>query len=108
MNTMGIVAVAAFAASTGTEPPQSQRSRPPSANQIGRHRWQPIVLTLRPPVFDRHVLAPDIADFLQAMAERSYEMRAMAPAMLRNPITGIAGCCALAASGHAAARRRAA
>src|SRR3954467_5556779 len=34
-----------------------------TANQIGGKCWQPLVLTLRPSVFDRHVLAPNIADF---------------------------------------------
>ena len=62
-------------------------------------------LALRPAIFDRHVLALDIAGFAQALAERAQTVRGTRPAdsPLRNPITGIAGCCARAASGHAAA-----
>jgi hypothetical protein len=33
------------------------------------------MLTLRPAIFDRDVLALDIANFAQAAAERSYELR---------------------------------
>jgi hypothetical protein len=39
------------------------------ANQFVRQRWQPIVLTLGPAVFDRYVLALDEARLLQALAE---------------------------------------
>ena len=76
-----------------------------TANQIGRQRRQAIVLTLRPAVFDRHVLALDIAGLLQALAKRAHAgpRTSSADAASRNPITGIAGCCARAASGHAAA-----
>ena len=34
-------------------------------NQISRHRRQPIILALRPAVFDRHVLAFDVTGFAQ-------------------------------------------
>ena len=76
-----------------------------TANQFGRQRRQPIELVLRPAIFDRYVLALDVARVLQTLAE----MRADGPQTAsgdtawRNPITGIAGCCARAASGHAAA-----
>ena len=51
---------------------RARRSRSPDANQIGRQCRQPIVLTLRPAVFDRHVPALDIAGFAQALAERAH------------------------------------
>jgi hypothetical protein len=35
-----------------------------AADEIGCKRGQPIILILRPAVFDRHVLALDIAGFL--------------------------------------------
>src|SRR5262249_26777153 len=59
--------------------------------QIRRECREPIELILRPAEFDRHVVAVDEPGFLQTVADS------------RNPITGIAGCCARAASGHAAA-----
>jgi hypothetical protein len=55
--------------------------------QLSRHCWHSIVLPVRPAVFDRDILALDIAGFLQTPTD---------------PITGIAGCCARAASDHAA------
>ena len=38
-------------------------------NQIGHHRRQPITLILRPAVFDRDVLALDVAGFAQPLAK---------------------------------------
>ena len=105
-NTIGIVVVAALAASAAALPPCDDH-RHLAADQIGRQRRQSIVLTFRPAIFDRDVLALDIAGLLQALAERGH---ACAPIVTgrsawRNPITGIAGCCARAASGHALLRR---
>ena len=34
-------------------------------NQIGHHCWQPIVLAVRPAVFDRHAVAIDVTGFAQ-------------------------------------------
>src|SRR5262249_37858387 len=42
-----------------------------AADQISRQARQPIVLTLRPAIFDRDVAAFDIAGFGQALVERS-------------------------------------
>ena len=39
-------------------------------DQIGRQRRQPIESAVRPAIFDRHVLALDIAGFAQALAKR--------------------------------------
>src|SRR5262245_48383478 len=44
------------------------------ADQIGRQCWQSIVLVICPAVFDRDVLALDIAGLFQASTERGQEM----------------------------------
>ena len=75
------------------------------ANQFGRQRRQPIELTLRPAVFDRDVLALDDSRLPSGPGgtrPRGAQI-ASSDVLRRNPITGIAGCCARAASGHAAA-----
>ena len=46
-----------------------------SANQIGRQLRQPIDLILGPAVYDRHVLALDIAGLLQALAKSAQTVR---------------------------------
>ena len=104
VKTIGIVVVAAFAASAAGTVACGNHGHL-TTNQIGRQRRQSIVLALRPAILDRHVLTLDIAGFLQALAERGHVSARIrsGDAPLRNPITGIAGCCARAASGHAAA-----
>ena len=107
--TIGIVVVAALAASAAGGAAARDDHGHLTADQIGRQCRQSIILTLRPAIFDRHILALDIAGFAQALAERVNEVqRILGDPLLRNPITGIAGCCARAASGHAPPRRRAA
>ena len=69
--TIGIVVVAAFAVPAPQEWCRRDDHGHLATNQIGRQRWQPIVLALRPAIFDRHVLALDIAGFVQALAERA-------------------------------------
>jgi hypothetical protein len=44
-----------------------------AVDEIGCKRRQPIVLIFRPAVFDRNVLALDIAAFLEALKERKGE-----------------------------------
>ena len=56
----------------------SRRSRPPTANEVGGQRGQSIVLVVRPAVFDREVLALDIACLFQAPMERGQEGRVLA------------------------------
>ena len=108
MKTMGIVVVAALAANAGASAGRGDHGDLP-ANQIGRQRRQSIELILGPAVYDRHVLALDIAGLLQALAKCAQTVRDVSGDVAsRNPITGIAGCCARAASGHAPPRRRAA
>jgi hypothetical protein len=46
-----------------------------SANQLGRQRRQPLVLPLRPAVFDRDAFALDTTGFLQALTERGHHVR---------------------------------
>src|SRR5262249_5632660 len=45
------------------------------ANQFGRQLRQPLELTLSPAIFDRHVLALDIAGVLDALAECAHTVR---------------------------------
>src|SRR5262249_36677908 len=45
------------------------------ANQFGRQLRQPLELTLSPAIFDRHVLALDIAGVLEALAECAHTVR---------------------------------
>jgi hypothetical protein len=59
-------------------------------------------LRLCPTEFDRYVLTLGIADLIQALTESSYcGVKPSGDPLLRNPITGIAACCARAVSGHA-------
>ena len=103
MKTIGIVVVAAFAASAAGIAIRDNHGHL-SANQIGRQCRQSIVLVFCPTVFDRHVAAFDIAGFTQPWRNaRTRSAYTSGDPLLRNPITGIAGCCARAASGHAAA-----
>jgi hypothetical protein len=46
-----------------------------TTNKISRQHWQSIKLILGPAVFDRHVLAHDIASLLQALVERPQPFR---------------------------------
>ena len=75
VKTIGIVVVAALAANAAGSPPLVDDDRYMSANQIGRHFRQPIVLTFRPTEFDRQVATLDVAHFPQAFAVRSNEVR---------------------------------
>src|SRR5262249_3020619 len=63
-------------------------------DQIRRQRRQPIVVPFRPAVFDRDLASLVYAGFAQALADGS------GGPWRRNPITGIAGCCARAAPGQ--------
>src|SRR5207247_1524047 len=67
MKTMGIVDVAALAANIEGIPAGVITV---TTNKISRQHWQSIKLILGPAVFDRHVLAHDIASLLQALVER--------------------------------------
>src|SRR5262249_6931752 len=75
-----------------------------SADQLGHQPRQLIIATLGRAKFDRDVLSLDITGLLQALAECGHEggVALLSEALLRNPITGIADCCARAARGQAA------
>ena len=75
-----------------------------SANQIGRQLRQSIVLP-QPSDIRSPRSGPRRSRFLQALTERRGRSRtdSSSDRPLKNPITGIAGCCARAASGQAAA-----
>ena len=101
--TIGMVVVAALAASAARVP--SRRSRPPVG---GRVRPPAPAADRIDPSAQRYsiatLLALDVAGFAQALRNAATSCAyAAGDALLRNPITGIAGCCARAASGHAAA-----
>jgi hypothetical protein len=70
---MGIVVVAALAANAAAVPRGDHRGL--SANQVGRQRGQPIDLIFDPAVFDRHVLALDMAGLFEALAESTQTFR---------------------------------
>jgi hypothetical protein len=74
------------------------------ANQIGRKLRQSIELPVSRAKFERNVLAFDVSGLLEALAKSAQILReGSGDVGCRNPITGIAACCALATSGHAAA-----
>ncbi len=69
--TIGIVEVALFAASA--EGDAARRDHVDlAADEIGGQCGQPIIVALRPAVFDRHVLSLDIAGFAQSLVERGH------------------------------------
>jgi hypothetical protein len=73
-------------------------------DQFRRERGQSIELTLRPTEFNRRIAPIDISDLGEALAEgATTRAESSADRELKNPIAGNAGCCARAASGHAAA-----
>jgi hypothetical protein len=43
-----------------------------ATHQVGRQRRQSVILPARPAILNRHVLALDIAGFLQALTKRSH------------------------------------
>ena len=70
MKTIGIVEVAFFAASAEGVAAARHDHVDLAADEIGGQCGQPIIATLRPAVFDRHILSLDIAGFAQSLAER--------------------------------------
>ena len=70
-NTIGMVAVAAFAAKAGRGASGRDNHSDLAAHQLGRHRRQPIVLAFGEAIFDRYVVALDVAGFGQTLAKNS-------------------------------------
>ena len=73
--TIGIVVVAALAASAAALPAGRGDNGHATADEVGHERRQAIVLALQPVVLDRHVLALDVAGFVEAFTERSGKAR---------------------------------
>jgi hypothetical protein len=71
-------------------------------DQISRQRWQSISLVSRPAIFDHQVPAFNVAGLVQTPPEAGQPSDSGDP-LFKYPIAGIAGRCARAASGHAAA-----
>jgi hypothetical protein len=100
---MGMIDVAAFAASVagvliGVTITATRRRTISAASAGG------FIAAFSPAVFDRHILTIEVPGLVQAFVKRgNVSANVEADALCRNPITGIAGCCARAASGHAAA-----
>ena len=68
--TIGIAAVAPFAAMVGRAAAASNDDVDPAGDKLGGQGRTPIKMPLGPPVFDQHVLALSIAVLAQALAER--------------------------------------
>ena len=106
--TIGIVAVAAFgrkAAGVAEATITAARRRTSSAANSGNRSLRPCAHRYSIAT----ILTFDITGFFQTFAERTQTLYVkLRRSLPRNPITGIVGCCARAASGHAPPRRRAA
>ena len=101
-----MVAVAALAANVVLVSSGRGDDSDLAANQVGRQLRQPIVSDLRPSDIRSRHSRPRCSRFpWRPWRNASQTVRDACQAMCRsrNPITGIAGCCARAASGHAAA-----
>ena len=72
VKTMGVVAVAAFAATCSRGSQRGDHSHL-ALNQIGCHGWQSIVLTFSPTLLGSDVLPLDKSNLVQALEERGYE-----------------------------------
>jgi hypothetical protein len=76
----------------------------PLVDQFHGQPWQPVIVAMRPAIFDGNVLAfdePQSPKPCRNAARRC--MESAGDRALMKPITGIAPCCARAASGHATA-----
>jgi len=80
----------------------------PTAYEVGHERGQAVELAVQPMVLHRHVLALDVAGFVEALRNPATRDASGDPALTKSTI-GIADCCcASAASGRATAHGRAA
>jgi hypothetical protein len=70
--TIGIDAVAVFAAGAAAGPPAKNHGDR-TMYQISRQGREAIVLTFRPAVFDFHILAVDEADLIQALTKCGHD-----------------------------------
>ena len=72
-----------------------------SLDKIKCQRLHPVVLALRPAILNDNVAAIEIADCKPRRKPAMRWVKGPADVVLRKPITGIAGCCALASIGNA-------
>ena len=101
-NTTGIVVVAARMAGKAKLLPTITAT--PRRTRSVASAGKPAEIVVRKAKLHGDVLALDEPRLGKALAKRRYQMhRGRADVLRRIPITGIAGCCARAASGHAAA-----
>ena len=104
VKTIGIVVVAALAAKIELPPPVAAITATLRRDQIGRKCRQSIVLVSRPSGIRSPRSGLRHSRLHSSPGGTHRKVGADRPAQAgRNPITGIAGCCARAASGHAAA-----
>ena len=98
--------MAPFATRAGTLPSGSKNHGHLTANQVHHKRRQALKMSLGPPdIRSLHFLSFGKPGLLQAMMECTQPISGdpTGPESAGPPITGIAACCARAASGHAAA-----
>ena len=74
-----------------------------TANQISDQCREAVVMAIQPVVLDHHILALDVAGFVEALRNAAPK-RSSFDCPLTKPTTGIAACCARAASGHVVAQ----
>jgi len=91
----------------GSQRPRGRRRRDDGdlpVDEIRCEARQPVEMTFGPAVFDADVLTFNVTSFLQPRAECVLKecARVGSSDTLRNPITGLAGCCACAAGGQSA------
>src|SRR4051794_2173068 len=73
--TIGIAEVALFAACAAGGPPLGRDHIDIAGDELGGQRGQPVIATLRPAVFDRHVLSHDITGLFQPVPKSGDEVR---------------------------------
>jgi hypothetical protein len=69
---MGTVVVACFAATVEGGAADGNDHRNVPADQLSRQRWQTVVVTLRPAIFEPDILTFDIAGIFQALMNRRH------------------------------------
>ena len=106
MNTIGMLVVAALAARVGDDPAVTITVHL-KLGQISRQRWQSVSLVSRPVIFDYQIAAFNVAGLAQTSPEAGQPNGVgLWRPKIKYPTTGVARCCARAASGHATPPRR--
>ena len=104
VNTIGMVVPVFLASIAALVPPRRDEHRDPAADQVGQQRRKLIELAAGPALLDPQVLALDVTCFFEPLKKRGH---VGGPWLRRDGAQDAdhrhAGCCARAASGHAAA-----